>query len=68
MVDERTVAVVYANVCVRCEAVIVENVKNESYTRIQKLVIDEPANVHVYHDRNRNALFRKIVPDRCRSC
>ena len=68
MVDERTVAVVYANVCVRCEVVIIENVKNESYTRIQKLIVDEPTNVHVYHDRNRNALFRKIISDRCRSC
>ena len=68
MAGERTVAVVYASVCERCESVIGENVKDESYAEVQKLVQTEPTSVHVYHDRNRNALFRKILPDRCRSC
>lgn len=62
-----TVRVAYACVCERCEACIKEEVREVTYAEIQKLYTSG-VQFHLYHDRGNNALFRRILPDRCRAC
>lgn len=70
-VQNETCRVVYATVCEKCESVLSEEVRDDTFASIASKHLSEGSrSFYVYHDKLHKALFRNIIiePGSCRSC